>query len=486
MRKIYPTELIDFLQCRHKAYLKKQGVKGEEFLSEEVEMLRKKGLEHEKAFLESLEDVVKIDPEATLEEQSRQTREAMENGAGFIYQAFLENDILAGYPDFLEKVEKPSALGDFSYRILDTKLSNTPTAANAVQLIHYSQIAEQIQNTPVDELLIIHGDQTRSKIDKSDYKEYYDELLNEYRTFINGSEHTEPYPVPACKNCEFQRQCEEYWTEKDHLARINGIKPYQIARLHEAEIADILALLEIDWTEKTALSLSSFSDLKMQALAQKNGEIRIKNKQGFEALQEYRSGGVLLTFFRQFDSRGSADSFYSALKIFPGDRFEEVFIENASEEAEAFHRIVNFVVRYRQKRPMAHLFVWSLKDIKFLHDLSNKYNLCHDEIDELILNKKIVAVQSLLSNAFYLPVADHSLQSMMNVCSSGDEKLEILKKSPVLLSELLRSAGVESAGAMISKRARAELEAIEKLFCKLCEYEITQFPLKLCKGNIDS
>ena len=137
MKNIFPTELNEFLQCRHIISLKKQGLFGDETISEEVELLQKKGLEHEQLFFESLEgSVISIDLDAPRPEQRRQTIEAMKEGADWVYQAYLEEDKLAGYADFLEKKAIPSALGDYSYEVLDTKLARRASSGNAVQLIH--------------------------------------------------------------------------------------------------------------------------------------------------------------------------------------------------------------------------------------------------------------------------------------------------------------------------------------------------------------
>ena len=74
MKKIFPTELIEFLQCRHMARLRSLGVLPDSSVSEEILLLREKGLEHEKNFLETLEGtVVSIDTELSPPEQRQQS-----------------------------------------------------------------------------------------------------------------------------------------------------------------------------------------------------------------------------------------------------------------------------------------------------------------------------------------------------------------------------------------------------------------------------
>lgn len=480
MRKIYPTELIDFLQCRHMAYLKKSGVQGESTLSEEIELLRQKGLEHEENYLQSLEgEVVKIDPDAPLEEQSRQTRDAMSEGKDYIYQGYLENDRLAGYPDFLEKTKSPSSLGDFSYKILDTKLSNVPSAANAVQLIHYSVIAEEIQGSEIQNLQVIHGNSTQSEICKADYLDYYNELLNEYETFLKVDEKTEPFPISSCKSCSYLNHCNKFWGESDHIARINRIKQADLEKLQALEISTMEKLSSANWEEGNGFSRNQFNELKLQAQAQKNNEILLKDRVAFESMKQLARGGVILNIFQNFLAVDGAKSFHFSLKTLGGERFEELFVSNSSEELNSFKRIISFVMRYLDKKPNSFVMVWSSSDIKFIHDLSNKYNVCHDEVDSLIFNKKLVAIKSIIQSALYLPVQDSQLSSVYGILSTDAEMKKKLKTSPQLLNELQITKSLESAEKQISARASAELSAVEAVVNKLVEYEIDSFPVKL-------
>lgn len=480
MKKIYPTELIDFLQCRHMTTLKKQGIAGEEVFSEEVELLRKKGLEHEKAFLESLEgEVVRIDPDIPLSEQKKLTCDAIESGADFIYQAYLENDRLAGYPDFMEKVPQPSALGNYSYAILDTKLADRPTPANAVQLIHYSEIAKELQNAEIAKLEIVHGDKSKTTIEKADYFEYYDELLREYENFILQDEATEPFPISHCKHCRYQKNCKAYWLENDHLAGVKNIKISQVSGLMDAGIKTLSSLCSSPYTDSCGLPLSQFEYLKAQAKSQLNSEISLRDPASFYALQKLKSGGVVLTLFQNIQKDKGAAVFYIGLKTFPGERFEELFIVDRESEKEAFQRFISFIVRYIDRRPSANVIVWNPSTIKLIHDLSNSHNICHDEVDSLIFNKKLFSLQSLIHNALFTPTENNSLQALNALFCQDPEQIKKLEKSPQILKELFISGGVENGESLISERAKTELMSVELLAKQFSEYEIGDFPVKL-------
>ena len=86
---------------------------------------------HELAYLASLREagreVVEIERErglGGLEEAAARTRAAMRSGAEVIYQAALfDGNRRRGDADFLQCVDVPSGLGDWSYEVADTKLA---------------------------------------------------------------------------------------------------------------------------------------------------------------------------------------------------------------------------------------------------------------------------------------------------------------------------------------------------------------------------
>ena len=51
-----------------------------------------------------------------------------------MYQPYLSQSRLAGYPDLLVRVDPPSRLGNFSYEVIDSKLSKNEKALRLIQL----------------------------------------------------------------------------------------------------------------------------------------------------------------------------------------------------------------------------------------------------------------------------------------------------------------------------------------------------------------
>ncbi|HPC33896.1 MAG TPA: hypothetical protein PLG94_17535 [Smithellaceae bacterium] len=68
------------------------------------------------------------------------TLAAMREGADIIYQATLRDGPFLGHADFLRRVPLPSALGDYSYEVIDTKLARSAKARYLVHLCFYSEL----------------------------------------------------------------------------------------------------------------------------------------------------------------------------------------------------------------------------------------------------------------------------------------------------------------------------------------------------------
>ena len=140
-----PSDLVSFLGCRHsslltRAFLGKEMAQIQEDAN--LILLQQKGFEHERAYLESLKAqglrVLEIPKDKGLKEKAALSLEAMRQGADVIYQAVFSISPWRGDADFLIKHMSPSALGAYSYEVLDTKLARAAEPKHILQLCAYS------------------------------------------------------------------------------------------------------------------------------------------------------------------------------------------------------------------------------------------------------------------------------------------------------------------------------------------------------------
>lgn len=106
------------------------------------------------------------------------TRDAMQRGADVIYQGRLEDagGRWSGYPDFLLRADRPSALGGWSYEVLDAKLARRAKGEALLQLLLYSDL---LTLTQVVEPELMHlalggaGSENQASFRVAEYSAYY-------------------------------------------------------------------------------------------------------------------------------------------------------------------------------------------------------------------------------------------------------------------------------------------------------------------------
>ena len=148
-----PTDLSNFLSCRHLSTLDLRAARGEverpERYATVLEDLRARGLAHERAYLEHMRAAGFTIAGASETGDGapaygvEMTLTAMREGVDVVYQAALEDDGWSGRVDFLRRVDVPSDLGAWSYEPFDTKLARETKAGTILQLCVYAYLLEK-------------------------------------------------------------------------------------------------------------------------------------------------------------------------------------------------------------------------------------------------------------------------------------------------------------------------------------------------------
>src|SRR5436190_2797785 len=131
-------DLANHLSCRHLTTLNLRLAKGEiaepSWENPHTQVLRQRGLEHERAYIQSLRSrgltVVDLSDEPA-ETAKQATLAAMRNGAQAIVQASLASHDWRGRADVLLRVEasdNATRLGNWSYEVVDCKLARETKA----------------------------------------------------------------------------------------------------------------------------------------------------------------------------------------------------------------------------------------------------------------------------------------------------------------------------------------------------------------------
>src|SRR5262245_19173882 len=151
-----PTDLANYLACRHKIALDLLVARGELarpfFRDPLAELLRDRGLAHEAAYVDRLRQagatVVDLADAAS-------AIDAMRAGVDVIVQAPLATEGWWGRADILRRVETPSDLGAWSDEVDDTKLSRETRGGTILQLCAYSELVGRLQGRAPEEFRVV-------------------------------------------------------------------------------------------------------------------------------------------------------------------------------------------------------------------------------------------------------------------------------------------------------------------------------------------
>ena len=166
------TDIASFLACPHTATLARAESKDEIakpfFKDPAVDLLRMLGLEHEQRYLRELAEkdglaIAQINVNGRWEDAVAETVRALREGVDAVYQATFLDGPWGGRSDFLVRVNKPSALGSWSYEVVETKLARSTKATALVQLCFYSDLLSRIQGVEPQWMHVVLGGTASSR-----------------------------------------------------------------------------------------------------------------------------------------------------------------------------------------------------------------------------------------------------------------------------------------------------------------------------------
>lgn len=253
--RLSASDLMRFKGCRHATTLDLRLIEVGDLTpgadGAEAELLQRQGDEHELAFLEGLKAsgrrVVEI-PKAglSLEESVRLTADAMRQGPDIVFQGALLGGSWGGYSDFLERVERPSAFGAWSYEVVDTKLKRKPDPKHVLQLCLYSDLLADVQGAAPRAAHLQLGDGSRFSVSLGDVSAYARHARRMLEGFIEERPATTPDPVSACGLCRWKGHCAGQWEAEDSLSLVAGISRSQRQKLEAAGVATMTGLAAVD------------------------------------------------------------------------------------------------------------------------------------------------------------------------------------------------------------------------------------------------
>src|SRR5882724_4628151 len=157
------SDLVGHLDCHHLTALDAAVARGSiqkpKIWDPVLQTLVERGLAHEREYVETLKQsgvsVLEIAGGGINPSQVDQTLAAMRAGHDVIVQGALLRGAWSGRADILRRVETPSALGAWSYEVIDTKLARETKGATVLQLSLYADLVAAVQGSVPEHMYVV-------------------------------------------------------------------------------------------------------------------------------------------------------------------------------------------------------------------------------------------------------------------------------------------------------------------------------------------
>jgi predicted RecB family nuclease len=434
--RLSASDLSNHLACRHLTALDIHVATGSRsapaWNSPDAQILQERGIAHEEAYVEHLKSagLAAVSFRAFGNDDSlvAETLVAMQAGVDVIVQAAFGDKDWFGRPDVLRKVDRPSALGDWSYEVHDCKLAHETKAATILQLSLYSHLLGTAQGLLPEAMYVVPPGETFApeRYRVLDYAAYYRYVQSRLAAVIgtNGTGPTTyPEPTPHCEVCRWQKECDQERRDDDHLSLVAGISKLQRKQLgiwETTTVADLAAFPVPFLHRPVHGSRESYLRVREQARVQVAGResggpvhevLQITDEHGLSLLPEPSPGDVF------FDLEG--DPFvglngreYLFGVALEGGAYKCQWGLTAEQERDAFIWFVDLVMARWAQHPAMHVYHFAPYEPSTLKRLMGRYGVREDEIDRMLRAKLFVDLHTVVKRSVRASVEQYSLKAL--------------------------------------------------------------------------
>jgi uncharacterized protein len=397
-----------------------------------AELLRKRGYDHEAAYLSTLRAARRVEkmPDHS-PDAAAITLDAMTRGVDVIYQGTLQHTARwFGRPDFLRRVDAPSQLGPWSYEPLDAKLARSAKGTALLQLCFYAELLLHTQGVLPARMALVLGDLREEQFETSRYAAYFRHVRRALEAAVASLPVTYPEPVAHCDVCDYAAECDARRRADDHLSLVAGITRSQRRALELASVRTVHELAASPLPRPAAvdgIGQAAFTRIREQARIQVEGadagSLRyellrdVEPGRGLAILPDPSPGDIFLDFegdpyalgdgieyllgFVETADAGSSESRYTALWAFDRDG-----------ERAAFEQLVAIINERRALDPGMHVYHYNHYEPTALKRLAGRYAACVDELDVLLRGKVFVDLYRAVRQGVRASVESYSIKRL--------------------------------------------------------------------------
>ena len=425
-----PTLFNQYLKCKYYIVNESLG-NSKKKKTKSTLALFGKGNKHEKNYFEILKknykNFTEIGRKGSKTDQLDLTSRAIVEGKDLIYQGRLGDESWSGFADFLIKVPKKSKLGNYSYEVIDTKISAQPKPDHIMQLANYSDMLSKIQGCMPEQMHIILRDNKKISINTKESMDYYFINKKNFEIFLDGNylENTKPEKCNYCQFCDYQEVCKKKWKDEDSLYQIAGIHKSDIKKIQNQNIKTMRSFAK--QSKKNVIkdmSIEKFMKVHNQAILQVFKKESGKDK--FDLLKLELNRG-----FNRMPPKGSCDLFFDiegvpdyvhegTLQYLFGikyieegkEKFKKFLAHDHDQEKKMLVEFMDFVTDHFKKYKDSYIYHYDDYEVGALDKLTGKYNLKIKAFDDLLRLGKFVDLYKVVREGIQISEDSYSLKNL--------------------------------------------------------------------------
>jgi predicted RecB family nuclease len=395
--------------------------------SEGAKLLQKMGDALERAYLHERKsagvEVLEIETkQATFAQAQQMTIAALKSGRQIIYQPALGDGAWGGYADFLERVERPSKLGEFSYELVDTKLKRSPSPSHVLQLALYADLLADIQGVLPEHIHVQLGDNTRASLRLADYIHYARRLRRNLETFIADPPATRPEPVPACTLCRWQEHCKSVWDETDSLVLVAGIRKAQRLKLESAGVTTLASLAARaapvpDLQKDTLAKLREQATLQHQRRQGRPPSFKLRDTVepglGLGRMPQPNAGDLFFDMEGDPHVDGGLEYLFGVwFKAKGHGQFEAFWAHDNDAERQATRDVLDFFDAHITKNSSAYIYHYNHYEVTALKRLVSKHGVGEAKLDRLLREQRFVDLYRIVQQGIIASEPGYSIKDL--------------------------------------------------------------------------
>ena len=366
-------------------------------------------------------------------ERLKETKNAMLNGASYIYQASLKNTEIKGSADVLKRIDEPSKLGDWSYIPIECKLSSKSKTTFIIQSCAYCDLLETYQGGKASYFELYLGGMNFEKFEIKKYWNWYSLLKKRYKKFIeNFNEDIEIKLIPGNHGKWTEYVTEKLKKDRD-LILVAGMTQSQRVKLVKNNIKTIDEFAGLKPNNKI---FGSKKDTLRNLYNQAQVQVKSRSLDGkpniepriWENLHVKEGKTKNLLPLRNdgdvwFDMEGFNDSvkgkkleylFGASYKKDGKIEFEKWWAHDHSQECDAFEKWVTWIEERRIKFPKLHIYHYANYEKDAMRKLQQKHpnSFAVKIIDDWLREGLLVDLLPIVKNAIFLGEESYSIKKV--------------------------------------------------------------------------